>query len=311
MASVLQSDEIESYRAACVLAIGIFDGLHLGHKKVLQTAREMAVQTSAHACVLTFDPHPSRVVPTGADYVEMIYPPELRAAKFAANGIECIFFKSFDRDFAALTPDEFAEFLRKKFPNLRGIVTGGNFLFGRKAAGNVQTLAQICRENGWKYAAVDGVESGGGRVSSTRLRGLLRAGDMAEYARLAGENYAAYGEVVGGKKLGRTIGFPTLNLPWSPQCKPPYGVYAVRLADSKGKAFDGVANYGVEPSVGGLVEPLLETHLFAAPNFGEGEKIKVEFLKFLRPEKKFPNLESLTAQIKADCAEAKSVLSGK
>ena len=85
----------------------------------------------------------------------------------------------------------------------------------------------------------------------------------------------------------------------------------MRLADSKGKAFDGVANYGVEPSVGGLVEPLLETHLFATPNFGEGEKIKVEFLKFLRPEKKFPNLESLTAQIKADCAEAKSVLSGK
>ena len=99
----------------------------------------------------------------------MIYPPELRAAKFAANGIDCIFFKSFDRNFAALTPDEFAEFLKKKFPNLRGIVTGGNFLFGRKAAGNAQTLAQICRENGWKYAAVD-VESAV-QAAVRRLRG--------------------------------------------------------------------------------------------------------------------------------------------
>lgn len=305
MQNVLQVDEIESYGAPCVLAIGIFDGLHKGHRKVIASALKMAHEKNAKACVLTFEPHPSRVIPMGREPVEIIYPPHIRAKNFMQAGLEVVFFKSFDLAFASLKPEEFVDFLVAKFPKLRGIVTGSNFLFGKKASGNATKLGEICQKRGLKYCAVDGVCLDEERISSTRLRQCLKNGDMEEYLRLAGTPYTAEGITKSGKKLGRTIGFPTLNLPWEPQCRPPYGVYAVRLIKG-GRAFKGVANYGIAPSAGALTEPLLETYLLETPDFGARTKIKVEFLKFIRPEKKFANLEELTAQISRDVLLRKS-----
>lgn len=303
MPEVLQLDEMMSYGAPCVLAIGIFDGLHKGHRRVLECALNMAKSENAKAGVLTFDPHPSRVIPMGRSAVEIIYPSDLRASRFIEAKVDAVFFKKFDKKFASLSPDEFAGYLSEKFPNLRGIVTGSNFLFGKNAAGNAAVLEKICACRGWKYKAVDGMMSGGERISSTRLRECLLKGDMGEYAKLAGENYAAEGIVRSGRHLGRKLGFATLNLPWEPQCKPPYGVYAVRL-ERKGAVYNGVANYGLAPSVGDSSKPILEVHLFDAPNFGARSKIKVEFFKFIRAEKKFPDLDSLKAQIAIDCKKA-------
>lgn len=292
------------FAGPCVLAVGIFDGLHLGHRRVLECAEKAARAEGALAGALTFDPHPSRVIPMGRPPVEMIYPPGLRAKHFLEAGLGAVFFKRFDRDFAALSPGGFADFLREKFPALRGIVTGENFLFGRDAAGDCAALRGICRKNGWKYRAVKGLFRDGERVSSTRLRRCLSEGDMPEYARLAGGSYVAEGKVEGGKRLGRKIGFPTLNLPWEPECRPPYGVYAARIWKG-GRAFEGVANYGVAPSAGGLARPVVEANLFEPPGFGTGAEIRAEFLKFLRPERKFESLDALKAQIAEDYAAAR------
>lgn len=305
MRGVWRIDEMAGFAEPCVLAVGIFDGLHLGHRKVLERAKDTARASCALAGVLTFYPHPSRVIPMGRPPVDMIYPPELRAAHFLEAGISAVFFKRFDRGFADLPPEGFADFLREKFPNLRGIVTGENFLFGKGAAGDSALLRKICRENGWEYRAVGGLFLDGERVSSTRLRRCLSEGDMPEYARLSGENYAAEGAVEGGKRLGREIGFPTLNLPWEPECRPPYGVYAARVFKG-GRAFEGVANYGVAPSAGALERPVVEANLFETPDFGTGAKIRAEFLKFLRPEKKFESLDALKAQIAEDRAAARA-----
>ncbi len=305
MRGVWRIDEMAGFAEPCVLAVGIFDGLHLGHRKVLECAKKTARAAGALAGALTFDPHPSRVISTGRPPVDMIFPPEQRAGHFLEAGLGAVFFKRFDRDFADLPPEGFAGFLGEKFPNLRGIVTGENFLFGRGAVGDSALLRRICRESGWKYRAVGGLFRDGERVSSTRLRRCLSEGDMPEYARLAGGSYAAEGAVEGGKRLGREIGFPTLNLPWEPECRPPYGVYAARVLEG-GRAFEGVANYGVAPSAGELARPVVEANLFETPDFGTGAKIRAEFLKFLRPEKKFESLDALKTQIAEDRAAARA-----
>ncbi|MFR6033892.1 MAG: riboflavin kinase [Bacilli bacterium] len=168
-----------------------------------------------------------------------------------------------------------------------------------------KTLAKMAEENGWEYRSVGGVAQGGRRISSTRLRDAVIKGDMALYKKLSGENYTATGTTKTGKRLGRKIGFPTINLPWDPECKPPFGVYAAIL-ECAGATYEGVANYGTSPTVG-KTEPLVETHLFAKNvPFGARRRTKVRFLKLLRPQKKFSNLQQLKQQIEKDANEAKS-----
>ena len=294
---VIVLDKIDEFTRPCVLAIGIFDGLHRGHQRVLTTAKALAKKLSAEPCVLTFDPHPSRIVSTGPESVEMICSSEERALRFIDFGIRRVFFKKFDKKFASLDVVGFEKFLKRKFPNLRGIITGQNFLYGKKAAGNPNTLAEMSERNGWVYFAVEGLHSGGERISSTRLRRLIKKGDMGDYKRLAGSPYTCVGIVKSGKKLGRTIGFPTLNIEWNPDCKPAFGVYAVKVYRNN-KVYEGVANYGCNPTTDGLALPLLEVNLFETPDFSTRAKIKVELMKFIRPERKFKNLDELKCAIK-------------
>lgn len=302
---VTDLDSTAVCKQPCVLAIGMFDGLHRGHMRVMKSALKIAEETHCLPCVLTFAPHPSKVVAMGRPPVEMLFPPEIRVRMFESAGAKKVFVKKFNKAFGALTPEKFEDFLKKKFPKLRGIVTGTNFVFGKGASGNPQTLAEMAARNNWKYRAVDGVKQGGIRISSTRLRCALAKGDMPLYKKLAGTSYTATGTTKSGKKLGRKIGFPTVNLPWNPECKPPYGVYAVTLVCS-GKIYRGVANYGTSPTVG-KTEPLVETHILAKNiRIGARKKISVQFLKFLRRQKKFSGLESLKRQISQDVKKAES-----
>ena len=304
MRGVWRIDEMAGFAEPCVLAVGIFDGLHLGHRKVLECAKKTARAAGALAGALTFDPHPSRVISTGRPPVDMIFPPEQRAGHFLEAGLGAVFFKRFDRDFADLPPEGFAGFLGEKFPNLRGIVTGFNFVFGRGAEGDVSTLRELSEKFGWAYISVGGIFRNGERVSSTRLRNALSAGDMATYAKLAGCPYMAFGNIVGGRKIGRKIGFPTLNLPWAPECRPPYGVYAVVL-ERGNRLYKGVANYGVSPTFG-KTEPSIETNLFEPVCFGKGSKVKISLLKFLRPEERFESVEELKERISKDKEAARA-----
>lgn len=289
----------------CVLAIGIFDALHRGHSRVLSEAARFAGEKSAELCVLTFFPHPAEVLGRSGEFRGLICPPGLRARLLKEAGASRVFFKDFDADFASRSPEEFVEFLREKFPGAVGVVTGENFRFGRGAAAGVSWLARRGADFGIEARAVAGVAEDGLFVSSTRLRRALCVGDMGEFERLAGRPYFAEGEVSGGKRLGRRMGFPTLNLYWNPDCRPPFGVYVSRLANLEtGKVYDGVSSYGTNPTVENSA-PVVETNLFPdGVDFGEGTRIRVEFLKMLRPEKKFASVDDLKSQIARDKSAA-------
>lgn len=300
----VQLDDIDNYPHPCVLAIGMFDGLHGGHMCVLEAAREMAAECGAKLGILTFSPHPSKVVDMGRPPVRMLFPGDVRAEMFADAGADAVFVKNFDKTFAERTCENFGDFLKSKFPQLRGIATGENFRYGHGAKGDADTLAETAKANGWKYAAVKSEHlPDRRRKSSSLMRDALESGDLELFGEIAGRPYSARGRVAGGKKLGRTIGFPTLNIKWNPDCKPPFGVYAAIL-HANGTSYKGVANYGLNPTVDDIAEPVLETNLFGSVDFGEGAKISVDFLKFLRPEMKFSSLDELKSQIKKDKSAA-------
>lgn len=298
---IVNLDEIDTAPQKCVLALGMFDGLHIGHMRVIKAAAKAAKRNRAELCVLTFSPHPSKVIDMGRPPAKMVCPPEQRAELFKKAGVKKVFVKKFTKTFANMTPEGFAKMLVKKFPNLRAIATGYNFLFGRGASGNTKTLAELCKKHGWEYEAVDGAYLGDGRrISASELRKAVARADMDEVKLLTGDFYTVSGRIKSGKKLGRKIGFPTLNIPWNPACKPPFGVYAIRLTRAKtGETFRGVASYGTSPTVG-ETEPLLEVNLLKNVKFGAPSRASVKLVKFLRGQKKFDSLDALKTQIAAD-----------
>ncbi|MBO7521330.1 MAG: riboflavin biosynthesis protein RibF [Opitutales bacterium] len=291
-------------REPCAVAIGIFDAVHKGHARVLEAAKDFASKNGAKTFVLTFYPHPAKVLPSRGGGGELIYTPQTRAKLLRQRGADGVFFKDFTREFAAMPARGFVEALIKKFPNLKCIVTGENFKFGARAASDAACLKSLAAEYGVETRAVGGVLDGGKFVSSTRLREALRRGDMDSFFEMSGRHYFCEGKVEGGERLGREIGFPTLNLKPAAECVPAFGAYAARLQNTDtGEVFEGVANFGVKPTAGNFA-PVLETHLLKAPSFGEGANVKVELLKFLRGEKKFGSIEQLKPQIQKDKNEA-------
>jgi riboflavin kinase/FMN adenylyltransferase len=307
--------QLAPFGGAAHLAIGMFDGLHLGHQAVISGAVRAARASGGAAVVVTFAPHPSRIFqPANPDL--LILDEAEKARRIAALGVDVLVRQAFSAEFAQTEAAEFERLLRGVFPGLRSIHAGDNFRFGRGRGGGAAELG--AGEAGLRVEVTPGLAVDGGRVSSTRIRGLLAAGEMAAANRLLGYNYTSRGVVVSGRALGRTIGFPTLNLRHSPELRPRFGVYAVRArreenADGGGVWFSGVANYGLRPTVetgGGVVEPLLETHLFAdaagvaGARLDAGEPLCVEWLEFLRAERKFADFAALTEQIRADVAEA-------
>lgn len=290
-----------AFRDVVSLAIGVFDGVHLGHRKVIEKAVKVAGALGGIAGAMSFFPHPSKITKTRE--VKLISGIDERVCQLEEAGAGLVYIKKFDKNFSQKTPEQFMEFLKRKFPNLKAVITGENFHFGRGAKGSSGWLKANASLYELKYFCVGAKMSGGERISSSRLREAVLAGNMAEYRRLCNRPYIVCGRIEGGRRLGRKLGFPTLNLSFNPECKPPFGVYLVRLTSGKFSSF-GVANYGVKPSVGITKKPLLETNLFKAPSFGEGREVCVEFIKFIRHEEKFSSLDALKTQIAKDKKEA-------
>ena len=300
----------------CVIAIGIFDGVHRGHLQLLSSAKKLAKKHKAKLFTLTFHPHPDTVLRGDDEPTKLIYPVEIRAEILTDRegflipescAADKVFVKNFTPEFASESADSFLKFLKDKFPNLKALVTGENFKFGKGAVADVEWLKQNAANYGIETLSVKGLEEDGALVSSTRLRSALTAGDMEEFTQLTERPYFAEGVVCEGRKLGRKIGFPTLNIKWSQECVPPFGVYAAGLVNlDSGQAYAGVANYGVNPTVG-ATEPQVETHLFSDVDFGAGTRIQVNFLEFIRPEMKFASLEDLAKQIRSDKSAAQEL----
>ena len=286
------------------LAIGMFDGVHLGHRAVIEAAVQSARRSGGTAAVLTFAPHPSTLFRPDQP-TRLIMDSGMKARMLHRLGVEAMITQPFTPEFASVAAEDFLPWLKQRAPQLAAVYVGENFRFGRGRKGDIALLVAEGRKHGLTVFSAPRVNFDGEPISSTRIRGLLETGDVAGANALLGYTYFAEGTVVHGKHLGRTIGFPTLNLAWAPDLRPRYGVYVVRVAGAKSvDALPGVANYGLRPTVEQTVEPRLEVHVLVDCPFGAGDSVTVKWLRFLRPEMKFAGLEELRAQIARDRAAA-------
>ena len=291
------------------LAIGMFDGVHLGHRSVVEAAVQSARRSGGVAAVLTFSPHPS-VLFRPDNPTRMITDLASKVDLLGQLGIEAVIAEPFTQEYAKIEAEDFVAHLRERLPRLAAVYVGENWRFGRGRRGDVELLIAEGRRVGLAVFSAPRVSFDGEPISSTRIRELLVAGEMAVANRLLGHTYLARGVVSPGKRLGRTIGFPTLNVPWIPDLRPKLGVYAVRVVGAKsGASLPGVANYGVRPTVETAMQPRLEVHVLTECPYGDGDEIAVEWLRFLRPESKFAELEDLRAQIARDVLTARTEFS--
>ena len=292
------------------LAIGVFDGVHLGHQAVLRRALDDARGTGGTAVAVTFDPHPVRVLrPEQAPRLLTSTPHKLQLIR--ELGVAHVLLIPFDRAFAATAPADFIRALVAAARPLREICVGFEWSFGQGRAGNLALLAELGAQLGFDEVGVPAVEVDGEIVSSTLIRRAVEAGDLDRAAGMLGREFTILGTVVEGEHLGKKLGFPTANLSAHNEQFPPNGVYAVE-ARRGAETLPGVVNIGVRPTVhaaGG--ERVFEVHLFDFDETIYGEDLEITFRQFLRPEQKFPSLDTLRAQIAQDAAQARTILSAR
>lgn len=289
-----------------VVALGNFDGFHLGHQAVVARAVERARGEGRPVLVATFDPHPVRFFRPDAPPFRLTTLDQ-RERLFAAAGADAMVVFQFDARLAGLTAEAFVAERLVGLLGVGGVVTGDDFTFGKARGGNVRVLADLGAAYGFAAEAVRHVTIDGEDVSSSRIRDALQAGDPREAARLLTRPFAIEGLVQHGDKLGRTLGYPTANLDLGSYLRPRYGIYAVRATLPGGVRVNGVANLGIRPSFDPPRE-LLEPYFFDWSGDLYGQPIEVELIDFLRPEVKFDSLDALTVQMREDEARARASL---
>lgn len=289
-----------------VVALGNFDGFHLGHQAVVGRAVERARAEGRPALVATFDPHPVRFFKPDAPPFRLTTLDQ-REALFAAAGASAMLVFGFDAALAATSAEDFVRLLRHEI-GAAVVVTGEDFTFGAKRGGNARVLRALGAVHGMEAEAVGPVALGDEPVSSSRIRDALAAGDPGTATRLLTRPFAVRGTVQHGDKRGRELGYPTLNVALGDYQRPAYGIYAVRVRLADGSEHDGVASLGVRPTFTPPVE-LLETYLFDWSGDLYGQEIEVALHHFLRPEARYDGLQPLIAQMRKDEAEARRLLS--
>jgi riboflavin kinase/FMN adenylyltransferase len=304
---ILQSiPELERLHGPVFLAIGVFDGVHRGHQAVISTSADHARAASGTPVVVTFDPHPEKVLrPEGAPH--LLTATEHKIALIRALGVEHLLIISFDKQFAATEPEEFVQKLIAHSKPLREICVGHEWSFGKNRRGNLDLLKGLGADSNFDVVGIPPVKINGAVVSSTAIRQAIEKGDFAKAAEMLGREYSVLGTVAHGDNLGKKIGFPTANLSAHSEQFPPNGVYAAE-ARIDSELHPGVINLGVRPTVSsGKSERVLEIHLFDFNRDIYGRDVEVRFLKFLRPEKKFEDLDALVQQIRQDVEQARQL----
>ncbi|MGD0776785.1 MAG: bifunctional riboflavin kinase/FAD synthetase [Candidatus Solibacter sp.] len=288
------------------LSIGNFDGVHSGHRRILRRVKEIAAERGWKASVLTFDPHPTRVVAPGRT-PPLLTSPERRAALMREEAIEQVLILPFTRELADLTPEQFVERLLVNALGARAVLVGDSFRFGHGQAGNVAVLAELGRRFGFATEIVPAVAWRGRVVSSSGIRELLRAGNVSLAARFLQHAYSLEGEVVKGRGVGSRHTVPTLNLATRAEVIPASGVYITRTRDcADGRVWNSVTNIGTRPTFGASGELTIETFLLDAPGGETPQRIRVKFLRRIREERKFDSPEALREQILRDVRVAQA-----
>ncbi len=299
--------ELASIPGPIYLAIGVFDGVHLGHRAVLERALSERRARGGSAVAVTFDPHPTRILrPERAPHLLTSTLHKLRLIR--AIGIEHVLILPFTREFADTSPAQFIRTLASSC-ELREICVGHEWCFGKDRAGNLALMAELGEQLGFDEVGVPAVTVDGEAVSSTVIRRSIESGDLVKAARFLGRPYAILGTVVRGQQLGRKLGFPTANLAAHNEQFPPNGVYEVwaQWIETSDRRWKGVANIGVRPTLeNGAGERLLEVHLLDFEGDLYGQDLEVTFVRFLRAEQKFSSLDALREQIGKDVVSARS-----
>jgi riboflavin kinase/FMN adenylyltransferase len=289
--------------SAPVLALGNFDGLHRGHRKILDRLRRVAGERGATAVVMTFDPHPPRVVrPDKAPPLLMTKAQKLEA--LADAGVQGTAIVRFTPELSRWDPETFVRAVLVDWLHVSEVWVGANFLFGRDRAGNFSMLRTLGARYGFKAEKIDAVRYKDFVVSSTRVRRLLSEGRVDEAGALLGHQYYVDGIVMRGDQRGRTLGFPTTNLCSENELVPPHGVYATTVKLGA-VVYPSVTNVGTRPTVDNSGRTTIETHIFGFARDLYGETIRVGFVQRLRDERAFDSLDALRAQIDADCRRAR------
>ena len=283
------------------LALGVFDGVHLGHRAVIRRVVEAAQRDGGRAGVVTFDPHPIRVLAPDKAPRALLATLDHKAHLLAGLGVELLLAIPFDAAFAQVEAEDFLAQLCKA--SVRTIAVGDDWRFGKGRRGDVAMLKRFSEVHGFSLQAVPPVMVDGERISSTRIRQAIRDGSVAAAAEMLGQRYSLEGPVVEGRKLARQLGFPTANVLTGEVQLPPDGVWMV-TASCEGLDFRGVANLGMRPTVDGTTRAL-EVHLFDFTGELYGKTLEVTFVSYLRGERKFESIEALRQQIEMDVLTAR------
>ena len=293
-------------RGAAV-AIGAFDGVHRGHQAVISQARAAADRLNAPLAVVSFDPHPRRWFQPDAAPFRLMSAGQMARAT-AALGVDRLHLLPFDAAMAAMTDEDFVGRVLVAGLGIRHAAVGFDFTYGKGRTGSAEGLRRQGEALGFGVTVVDRIDDGDGlKLSSSGVREALKAGDMPRAAAILGRPFAIEGEVIHGDKRGRTIGVPTANVAMGDYMRPAYGVYATRTRLPDGRVIDGVANLGVRPMFE-IDQPLLEVWLFDFDEDLYGQTVETDLVALLRGEMRFDGLEALKAQIDADAASARAVL---
>lgn len=316
MRIVQGSRSLEKPLARCVLTVGNFDGLHVGHQRIMQTVTSRARAFEGEAAVYTFEPHPRKVLqPEHAP--RLLTTLEQKLELFESAGVDVAIVEPFDLDFAKLPADRFVrEVLYERIAPLE-VYVGYDFRYGRDREGSMRTLTELGPHLGFAVTIVPEVKLGERDVNSTRIRELLGQGEVGSAALLLGRRYTIRGRVVAGQRRGRTLGFPTLNLAAENEVLPRAGVYAccVRFLDAgtpaAGSSYRAVTNVGQRPTFGDVDRPLTEAHLLDFACDVYERRVEIAFVERLRDEQRFPSVDALRAQIARDAETAAARLVGE
>ncbi len=307
MLHVKNLEEIPQTDKPVVLAMGCFDGVHMGHRKVISTAVEQAKARHGEAWVFTFSPHPAKVLsPETAP--PLISVETCRMRQFDALGVHGVIAIPFDKSFAHTEPELFLSLLWKKLPTLSGIVCGTDWSFGYKARGKFNVLEQLCITHGITATAIPPILYNQERVSSTHIRLAVHNGNIPLAEKMLGRPFCIFGTVVKGRGIGRSLGFPTANIEPENELLPPPGVYAARTRVN-GKEINSALFIG-ERKTFSDPEPVIEAYLFDFDGDLYGEQLEVCLVKKIRDVEPFPSKEALVVQIENDIAQIRRILAG-
>lgn len=290
-------------------AIGNFDGVHLGHLAVIDIARHHATRLNCPLGVMTFEPHPRQYFTPGGPGFRLMSA-ESRANRLEKLGVQRLYEINFNDALSSLSAKDFARIVIKDGLDLKHVVIGKDFQFGKNRDGNAQDMLRLGEQMGFGVTVAELIENAGGEVSSTAIRKALTDGRPQDAASKLGHLHRIEGEVIRGEQRGRLLGFPTANMSITGLHPPKFGVYAVKIDVLSGPyagSYNGAASMGIRPMFNGDI-PNLETHIFDFEGDIYGVHVSVALVQYLRPEAKFDSLDALIAQMTADCVQAREIL---